>query len=256
MNARRLVWLSLLVGGCSLADALGGVDEVGSTIATAPRSPLPAVGDIPGGPGDEAPLPEPTFALASEVAHSYLPMRPGMVWVYEGHDLLRFRRDVLRVLATKRLIHGVACTGVMQEVTLDGVLAERTTLWYAQDDAGGVWQFGEESIDFTEGPAKLTADSWEAGVGGDLPWLYIGADPLPGNIFGGEHVGHPERIVVSAVGVLAEVPAGVFGDCLEVVETNPDDPDDEDLIIYAPDVGMVSERSNSGSIELVSFTQE
>ncbi len=256
MNARRLVWLSLLVGGCSLADALGGVDEAGSTIAATPRAPVPAVGTLPGGPGDEAPLPEPTFALASEVSHSYLPMRPGMVWVYEGYDHLRFRRDVLRVLAEKRLIHGVACTGVLQEVSLDGVLHERTTLWYAQDDAGGVWQFGEQSIDYGDGPARLTADSWEAGLNGDLPWLYLGADPLPGSVFGGEHVGHAERIVVRATGVLADVTAGVFGDCIEIVESNPDDPEDEDLIIYAPDVGMVSERSNSGSIELVSFTQE
>ncbi len=255
MKARHLLCFVLSLGGCGLSDVLSGKDEVSSSVAITPRPPLPAPGDPAGGSGDEAIPPEATFAEANEVAHSHLPMQPGMVWVYEGYDHLRFRRDVVRVLDGKRPILGVACTALSQEVTLDGRLVERTTLWYAQDDAGNVWQFGEESMDFSIGPVQITADSWEAGVDGNEPWMCLGADPRPGMVFAGIHSGHADAVVVRAVGVLADVPAGLFGDCLEVVESNPDDPEDEDLIIYAPGVGLVSEESISGRIELVSFSR-
>ena len=46
------------------------------------------------------------------------------------------------------------------------------------------------------------------------------------------------------------MPAGAFADCLEIDE-NPDDPEDHDIILYAPSIGRVSESSPSGFVHLV-----
>jgi len=48
------------------------------------------------------------------------------------------------------------------------------------------------------------------------------------------------------------VPAGSYQGCLKLLE-NPDDPEDTDIILYAPGVGRVTEESTSGQLQLVAL---
>ena len=230
----------------------------------------PAASD-PGGPGLSTPFPaappEPPVdddaspgALPGEpaaptvfgpVEHRYFPVEPGTVWTYEGSRNGAHRRDVVRVLHDTRTVMGVECSALFQEMYLDGVLVERTWEWFAGDQDGNLWKFGEESFDFEDGLVVLTEDSWEAGVGGALPWMVLVADPRPGDVT----TNGDEIIQVVSVSAVALVPAGVFRECLEAVE-NPDDEDDKDVIIYAPGVGLVSETGTDGGLELVSVGNE
>ena len=72
-------------------------------------------------------------------------------------------------------------------------------------------------------------------------------------VFHGGRVEGDKTIEVVSVGETFSLPAGVYHQCLQVVE-NPedlDDPNDTDLIFYAPETGMVSEQSTTGRIDLV-----
>ena len=150
----------------------------------------------------------------------------------------------------------MACTAVLQQVFIDGEPAETTTEWYAQDSAGNVWKFGEDSAEIDGGVAVPTPDSWKAGANGALPWMALPAQPRVGDVYGGTWPGGREIDSVLSVDVAAVVPFGAFGGCLVALATNPDDPEDADRIIYAPGVGLISEQSDNSLIELVEMRVE
>jgi hypothetical protein len=207
----------------------------------------------PGAPGPGAPNPpHPQFVRG--VDHAYLPLLPGAEWTYEGMDEGEPRRDEVRVAPGMDMIQGVACTLVEQEVYLDGELAETTKHWFAQDREGNVWVFGELSIEFVDGLPEITADSWQAGLDGAQPWMLFVAAPAVGDVYAGSHAGGIDVISVVSLDESEVVPAGIFHGCLLALETDPTDVEDADRIIYAPGVGLISEESQSGRIELTGYT--
>ena len=61
---------------------------------------------------------------------------------------------------------------------LRGKLAERTTDWYTKDDRGNVWYFGEATAELdASGHITSTEGSWQAGVAGARPGIYMPAHP-------------------------------------------------------------------------------
>lgn len=193
--------------------------------------------------------PDPT-AFKTLVEHPFLPLLPGRVWVYEGLDEGRLRREAVRAQEEPREVLGIACTALTMEVALDGEVVEITTEWFAQDRDGNVWKFGEETLEFSGGAFGLSEDSWTAGADGAVPWMFLAALPQPGDRYVGDRPnGHEETLVLS-VDETAVVPAGIFGGCLQVEETT-EDVEDADVVLYAPAVGRVAEQGTGGSIELV-----
>jgi len=230
-----------------------------------PGAQDPALGDVPAAedpgtvPGAEEPAlppPEPPeiappTTYVAGIDHPYMPLVPGSTWSYAGDEDGLPKREEVTVLDGARLILGTLCTGVEEQVFLDGELVERTTHSYAQDSDGNVWKLGEESIEYEDGLPVVSGDSWEAGVDGALPWIVLSADPQVGEVFFSD--GGTDRSAVLAIDATAAVPAGTFQACLDVEETNAEDPEDTDRILYAPSVGLVSEVSPNGRIELVSY---
>jgi hypothetical protein len=211
-------------------------------------------GTLPGNPPEVVPVPSaPTEpdAYEADIDNPYLPMIPGTVRIYEGDDDGHFRRDVVRILHETRVIEGVTCTEMYQEVYRDGELAEATSHWYAQDRDGNVWVYGEDSLEYEDGHAVTSEDSWLAGVGGMRPWMVLAGDPQVGDVYLGANPTGREQVQVLSVNDSTSVPAGRFENCVAVEESDPDDPEDVDLIIYGPGAGMVSEESPAGRIELV-----
>ncbi len=204
--------------------------------------------------GESAELPGPSAAAyVPLVDHAYFPLLPGSHWTLAGDEDGLPKREEVRVLDEPHLILGIACTAVVEDVFVDGVLTESTTQWFAQDIDGNVWRFGEESLEYGGGPAVPTEDSWRAGVAGKRAWIFFASDPQPGDIYAGNRGDGWDQNEVLSVNAFAAVPAGAFLNCLDVEETNPDDPDDLDRILYGPGVGRVSEASSTGTVQLTSF---
>jgi len=202
------------------------------------------------GDGSAFPPPPDTASFVARVDHRYFPLEPGRSWVYQGDDLGRPAREEVRTLPETRPILGVACTGIEEWRFVDGFPTETTTEWFAQDREGNVWKFGEESYLLAVSATVPTSDSWIAGVAGGRPWRAFAAAPRAGERFPGYRPDGSDVFEISSFVATVTVPAGVFGDCVELVE-NPDDPEDTDIILYGSRVGRLSERTSTGMMELV-----
>ena len=250
MKSLILVLPVLFLVGCgSELDSEGAPALAGPAFVEEPNQPLsnePAEAL----PEDTPPVAEESFV--AEVEHPWFPLRPGTHWTYEGEAAGSHRRDEVRVLPQTRVIANVTCTAVHQEVFLDGELSEVTTEWFAQDGDGSVWKFGEETAELDGGVFVATGDSWVAGEDGAVSWMFLAADPHVGDRYVGYRPDGQEMVVIVSLAETATVPAGVFENCLEA-EENPDDIEDKDIILFAPGVGLVSESSQAGRIDLVSF---
>ncbi len=185
------------------------------------------------------------------VDHPYFPMVPGTVWVLEGVDAGRVRMEEVRVLHQPRMIWGIPCMAISETQFLDGVLSEVTTEWFAEDRQGNVWKFGEESLEIEDGTFQRRTDSWVVGEGDALPWMMLSSTPELGERYVGYRPDGQDTMYVQSLTATAITAAGTFFNCLEILE-NPEDIDDQDIILYAAGVGRVREISSGGQIELTS----
>ena len=117
-----------------------------------------------------------------EIDNPYLPLRPGSVWIYRGEEAL----DIVRVTDKTKTILGVETTVVLDVAFSEGEVVEKTFDWFAQDEDGNVWYFGEDTKEFEDGRVVSTEGSWEAGVDGAKPGIVMQADPQVGQNYAQE----------------------------------------------------------------------
>src|SRR5204863_33516 len=83
-----------------------------------------------------------------------------------------------RVLGRRCRIEGVRCTAVRDLTYVAGRLEERTTDFFAQDDRGRVWYFGEETAELdAHGKVTSTEGTWRSGVHGARAGIVMPAPP-------------------------------------------------------------------------------
>src|SRR5262249_40908562 len=146
---------------------------------------------------------------------------------YEGVKDQSTVRDVFEVTQRTKLIMGVKCTEILDRVYVDGALEEDTLDWFAQDTAGNVWYFGEDTKELDPaGNVISTEGSWQAGVQGALPGIVMEAEPSVGDTYNQELApGVAEDMAtVLALNKTVKVPFGTFRDCLETKEFTPLEP--------------------------------
>ncbi len=91
------------------------------------------------------PTPEPDD-FVDTIDNPYLPYLPGTRWVYENTSSEGDERIVVTVTDRTRVVQGVRTTVVRDTVTDEnGEVVEDTYDWFAQDTAGNVWYFGEDT---------------------------------------------------------------------------------------------------------------
>jgi len=120
--------------------------------------------------------------FVSEVTNPFFPLEPGTTFYYEGEKEGVPASDTMIVTHDTKQILGVTCTVVHHQSFEDGVLVEDTFDWYAQDEDGNVWYFGEDTKELDEnGNVISTEGSWEAGVDGAQPGIIMEAHPKVGD---------------------------------------------------------------------------
>src|SRR4029453_15510303 len=72
---------------------------------------------------------------------------------------------------------------VHDRVFIKGELTEDTFDWFAQDKDGTVWYFGEDPKELEDGQVVSTEGSWEAGVKGANPGIFMEANPKVGDTY-------------------------------------------------------------------------
>jgi hypothetical protein len=151
----------------------------------------------------------------------------------------------------------VTCVVVHDVLRRDGTVIEDTYDWYAQDDLGNVWYFGEDTKEFGAKGEVSTAGSWQAGVNGAQPGIVMPARPAVGPAYRQEYLaGQAEDMgQIFAVGDTVSVPYGSFTGCLRTREWSLLESGRE-IKWYAKGVGLVKSRSTSGELsELVEVTR-
>jgi hypothetical protein len=212
-----------------------------------------------GGPGSRPTPTCPTFDRANfhhptTIDNLYFPLAPGTQFRYEGAFKKTPVIDVVTVTHNRPTIAGVATIEVRDQVSEGGVLTEDTVDWYAQDDAGNVWYFGEFS---TELPTGDHTGSWTAGVDGAQPGFIMEASPSVGDLYCQESspgVAQDAAEVLSS-NATRSVPYGNFTNVLQTKDYSLLEPKNENKF-YAPGVGLVEAISLTGpseDIKLVSI---
>jgi hypothetical protein len=188
-------------------------------------------------------------SFSTNFTNRYWPLRPGATWTYTGTKDGQPEHVVVEVTHTPRTVFGVRCLTVVDTVTINGSLEEKTTDWYAQDRAGAVWYFGEDSKDYKNGAVSSTAGTWEAGVDGALPGVIIQGAPKAGPTYRQEYrPGVAEDMArVLTSNSTQKVPAGSFHGVVETYDTDPLNPDKVEKKFFAPGVGPVHTIRVGGS---------
>src|SRR5262245_12443136 len=225
---------------------------VGCNEASAPTCPLAGKAGAP----DDVAFPG-ASAFVSGITNPWFNFAPGRTFRAEGEAPDGHETIVTQVTKKTKRIIGVTTTVVHDQGYVNGVLAEDTFDWYAQDSAGNVWYFGEDSKEIVNGQVVSTEGSWQAGVNGAAPGIIMLAQPEKGDSYRQEFaagVAEDEAKVVS-LDESVTVPYGSFSACLETLEFSALEPGVHEYKFYASGTGQLLELGKHGErIELVSIT--
>ena len=125
-------------------------------------------------------------------------------------------------------------------------MTEETDDWYAWDNDGNVWYFGEDTVEYLyddnwDPAGTSTEGSWEAGVDGALPGIVMPTDPMTGMCYQQEYYEDEAEDMgkVLRLEMNVSIDYGDYEGCLKTKEWTPLDPGTVEHKYYAPEVGLV-----------------
>ena len=227
-----------------------------------------SIGVVYAGPCELPQFDPDNFNDSLTIDNLYFPLVPGTTFVYEPVPNEDNGVNTMKVLyadeenGTKTIL-GINCVVVHDYETVNGVLSEDTLDWYAQDDAGNIWYFGEATkkclcVDDCESEECIDrTGSWEAGVDGALPgYLILDPEPKPGVCYQQESA-QGAQDMAKVLRLNAKVILGngeSYTDCLETKEWSALEPGVIEHKYYAPGVGLVlieELKGKTGRVELI-----
>jgi hypothetical protein len=82
--------------------------------------------------------------FTTTIDNEYFPMEPGTIFLYKGGT----EHSEMSVTHHTKKVMGVECVVVDDRAWEGGQLIEQTYDWFAQDDKGTVWYFGEDTKEY------------------------------------------------------------------------------------------------------------
>jgi hypothetical protein len=232
------MWVTPIVVLALFGSACGGPSELPPTTGGKPAPPpVVSINDF-----DRDNFTDPT-----RIDNKWLPFKPGTVLTdqgsaYDGKTKVA-ESQVLTVTDLTKVINGVRTVVVWTSYYNDGKFAEDELAFYAQDDNGNVWYFGEYPEEFDEGKFTGAPDTWIAGLKEAKPGVFMRAAPAvgqPAYLQGlAPAIEFSDRASVHQTGQKTCVPVGCYNNVLVTKESNPDEPGRFQLKYYAPGVGEV-----------------
>ena len=131
------------------------------------------------------------FDNPTVIDNMYWPLVPGTTFLYEAEEDDELIVNEFTVTNKTKKVCGIRTRVIYDvewEVDEDGeeVLLEETFDWYAQDNFGNIWYFGEETYEYiydeeTGDLIEISPEgSWEACVDGAEPGIVMLAEPIQG----------------------------------------------------------------------------
>jgi hypothetical protein len=178
------------------------------------------------------------------VTNRYMPLVPGTSRTYEGGG----ERVVVTVTGSTRTVMGVETVVVRDREYRGGSLVEDTEDWFAQDEDGNVWYFGEDTAECSNGSIAGRPGAWEAGVDGAQPGIVMLANPRIGDYYRQEfYAGQAEDVArVRELGATVDHDGRVYDEVVVTEDFTALEPGQLEHKSYAPEVGLIEERDVSG----------
>jgi len=190
--------------------------------------------------------------FSPNVDNPFFPLVAGTTLVYTGTKDSKKALDMFAITSRTAVIDGVTTRVVEDRLYLNDVLEERTTDYYAQDECGNVWYFGEDTAVLDRhGKVVDTSGSFHAGVDGAQPGVFMQAEPQVGRQFRQEwYRGHAEDAFKAVdLNASVKVPYGSFHHTLRTAETTALEPGVLDNKYYVRGIGEVEEVAVKGPTE-------
>jgi hypothetical protein len=205
------------------------------------------------------------FSHPTRVTNPFFPMVVGTEFSYAGvvdaggvslpHEVVFTVTDLVKE------IHGIETVVAWDRDFIDHQLSEAELAFFAQDDAGNVWNVGEYPEEFDNGVFAGAPSTWIDGALDSRGGLHMLAHPKVGAATYTEghtpSIGFFDRSKVLHAGRTVTVPAGRYHGVLEVDEWSPNDPaSGHQRKFYAPGVGLVRIAAAGGnSQEFLNLTR-
>lgn len=229
---------SLALAGCGDDASQAAPTTEPSAEATSPTTA--ATSAITAPEADRVDLETPTFSNPTQITNAYFPTSALDQVVLLGEDEGLPLRAEVTLLPDNKTVgwngQEVETRTVQFIAYLDDEIIEVATDFFAQDDAGNVWYFGEDVTNYEGGEIKDHDGTWLAGKDGP-PGMIMPADPTVGQVFRPENIPDLvfEEVTVQETDLTAEGPTGPLTGVLGFQEMLADG--DTELKQYAPGYG-------------------
>lgn len=206
-------------------------------------------------PNTQSPVPDSTtpesvdaaLALGDftiQINNPYLPLTPGLGYLFEGSVDGRPYRIERYVMLETRTITDVECVVMRETASTNGTIIQETAGCYAQSAEGDVWIFSETDSD---------GDSWEAGVDGAAASLAMPAFPSTGDVYYPH--GADSSAQVLSITEAIQIPFGAFETVLKTLESSAQAAGYAEHRYYAQGIGLVMVEIVEGGEGRVEFIE-
>lgn len=187
------------------------------------------------------------------IDNPYFPLTPGRTLVYRGNTKDGVETLEFEVTNRTKLIMNITTTVVVEKHRLNGQVVEISENWFAQDNQGTVWYFGEATQEYDNGVPGSTEGSWMAGVAGARPGIIMLAHPQQGDTYFQEFAEGVAQDMAQVMNTSqsATTPLRSYSQVLRTKEWTPIEPGSTEFKYYAPGVGLIMEEKGSERLELV-----
>lgn len=240
--------------------------QIGGTIVAVLIVMLPHVGHSQGADPIFADFSPKNFSNSTTVSNKMFPLKPGTLLVSEGKA-----KDVEGDEETRRI--EFTTTGLTKKIGdintvvvyindyADGELVESELAFYAQDNDGGVWYFGEYPEEYENGKF-LGAKAWIHGIQEAKAGLLMKANPTVGEASyyegWGPAVGWNDFAKVLEIGKEDCVPVSCYKDVVVIEEGSLGEKGAFQIKSFAPGIGNFrtgwrGEDASQEELQLVEF---
>ena len=219
---------------------------------------LAAAGSVSAAGAAPASGPDPSeFPTSLHITNKYSPMVPGTTFIYDGNAGADPKHVTVRITHTVKTIEGIPCVEVLDTVYVAGQLEEKTKDWFAQDDDGNVWYFGEFATEYANGVVIGHTGSWQAGQDGAQPGIVMEAKPRVGDTYRQEFAPGVAEDMATVLSLRASVSSpyrSFSGNALLTKEFSSLDPGKAEHKYYGPGVGLVKAKDVQGGNDQITLT--
>jgi hypothetical protein len=186
------------------------------------------------------------FSNPTNITNKWLPLKPGMQYVYEGitNDAdgnQVSRRLVVTVTDLTKVVNGVRTVVSWDRDYNSNSVVEAELAFYAQDNNGTIWRLGEHPEEYDNG-TFIEAPTWFSGIADSVAGIEMQGNPQLQQDYSqgwAPSVNFTDRGQVSQMDQKLCVPMACYNNVLMIDETSQAEPDAHQLKYFAPGVGNI-----------------